>query len=76
MSRNIKAMPVMAAAIMAACAPVASAQNCPSIEEFVAYRPPEATRVYAADGSRIADLSPERRVVVQLKEVPARLSNG
>lgn len=32
--------------------------------------------MYAADGSRIADLSPERRVVVELTEIPATLSNG
>lgn len=66
-----------ATALGAACAGGASAQGgCPTIEEFSAYRPPEASRVYAADGSRIADLSHERRVVVELKEVPAGLSNG
>jgi penicillin-binding protein 1A len=40
------------------------------------YRPPEATRVFAMDGSLVADLSPERRVVVDLDEVPPTVSNG
>lgn len=54
----------------------AQAQNCPSVEQLRAYKPPEATRVYARDGSRIADLSPERRVVVELNEVPKTVWNG
>jgi penicillin-binding protein 1A len=49
---------------------------CPSIKEFRAYRPPEATRVFAEDGSRIADLSHERRTVVDMKQVPEVVSNG
>jgi penicillin-binding protein 1A len=51
-------------------------QECPSIDAVKSYRPPEATRVFAADGSRLADLSPERRVVVSLSEVPAVVANG
>ncbi|MGQ0813102.1 MAG: penicillin-binding protein 1A [Gemmatimonadota bacterium] len=54
----------------------AEAQNCPSVEQLRAYKPPEATRVYARDGSRIADLSPERRVVVELTEVPKHVWSG
>jgi penicillin-binding protein 1A len=46
------------------------------VERLRAYKPPEATRVYARDGSRIADLSPERRVVVELTEVPKTVWNG
>ena len=53
-----------------------AAQQCPNVEALRRYRPPEATRVYAVDGSRIADLSPERRVVVDLKDVPTTVSNG
>jgi len=60
--------------LLPACAP--GQQDCPTVDALRAYKPPEATRVYAADGSRIADLSPERRVVVELTEVPATLSNG
>ena len=58
-----------------ACRP-ASAQECPNVDALRAYRPPEATRVYALDGSRVADLSPERRVVVELQAVPGTVSNG
>ncbi len=54
----------------------ASGQNCPTVERLRAYRPPEATRVYAMDGSRLADLSPERRVVVELNEVPKTVWGG
>jgi penicillin-binding protein 1A len=55
---------------------VAIAQDCPTMAAFRRYNPPEATRVFALDGSRIADLSPERRVVVPLSEVPLVVSRG
>lgn len=61
--------------VLPACSKAAG-QNCPTVERLRAYRPPEATRVYAMDGSRIADLSPERRVVVELNEVPKTVWNG
>ena len=54
----------------------ADAQDCPSVTQLRNYKPPQATRVYAMDGSRIADLSPERRVVVELNEVPKTVWNG
>ena len=54
----------------------AHSQNCPSVEAFRRYKPPEATRVFALDGSRVADLSPERRVVVPFAEVPRLVSFG
>jgi membrane carboxypeptidase/penicillin-binding protein len=55
----------------------ALAQDCPSRRCAARdYKPPEATRVYARDGSLLADLSPERRVVVDLDEVPPTVSNG
>ena len=50
--------------------------DCPTTAEFLAYRPPEASRVFAADGSRLADLSPERRVVVDLDDFPPVLRDG
>lgn len=52
------------------------ALRCPSIQAFQAYRPPEATRVFAMDGSRLADLSPERRTVVALAAIPASVRDG
>lgn len=66
---------VVITAFAAACGD-ADAQDCPSVEQLRSYKPPQATRVYARDGSRIADLSPERRVVVELKEVPRVVWNG
>lgn len=62
-------------ALLPACSQAAG-QDCPTVERLRAYRPPEATRVYAMDNSRIADLSPERRVVVELNEVPKTVWNG
>ncbi len=50
--------------------------DCPPIAALRDYRPPEASRVYAADGSLIADLSAQRRVVVELAEVPAVVRDG
>jgi penicillin-binding protein 1A len=54
----------------------ARAQDCPSVEALRAYEPAQATRVYASDGSLLADLSPERRVVIDLEDVPPTVSNG
>src|SRR5919108_2275444 len=68
--------PLLAGLLLAACSSTARAQQCPSVEALRNYRPAEASRVYAADGSLIADLSPERRVVVALNEVPSTISNG
>lgn len=67
---------LLVVSLLCACGGGAEAQNCPSVEQLRAYKPPEATRVYARDGSRIADLSPERRVVVELNEVPKTVWNG
>jgi penicillin-binding protein 1A len=64
------------ALVLGACSSGALAQNCPSVAALRDYRPPEATRLYAADGSLLADLSPERRVVVDLDDVPPAVSNG
>jgi penicillin-binding protein 1A len=55
---------------------VARPQDCPSIGEFLSYDAPEASRVLAADGSKLADLSPERRVLVDLESVPGSVRNG
>jgi penicillin-binding protein 1A len=63
-------------ALLALTASPLAAQDCPSVTALRNYRPPEATRVLALDGSVIADLSPQRRVVVELNEVPPTISNG
>ena len=44
--------------------------GCPSIADLRTYRPPEATRVFAADSSLVADLSPQRRVSLDIDEIP------
>lgn len=67
---------LLAGLTLGACSPNAQAQQCPSVDALRNYRPPEASRVYAADGSLITDLSPERRVVVELNEVPPTIWNG
>jgi penicillin-binding protein 1A len=49
---------------------------CPSVDAIAGYHPPEASRVFAADGSTLADLSPHRRVVVALEEIAPVLRDG
>lgn len=46
---------------------------CPSVEALRTYRPPQATRVFDADGRLLAYLAPERRVVVPLERIPAHV---
>lgn len=58
------------------CSKLPRPEGCPPAEALRNYRPPEATRLFAMDGSLLADLSPERRVVVDLDEVPPTISNG
>jgi penicillin-binding protein 1A len=62
--------------LIAGCSRLPRPDGCPSVDAVRDYRPPEATRLYAMDGSLLADLSPERRVVVDLDEVPPVVSNG
>ncbi|NIP77731.1 MAG: penicillin-binding protein 1A, partial [Gemmatimonadetes bacterium] len=45
-------------------------EGCPSVSDLLGYRPPEATRVFARDGSVVADLSPQRRVVLDISDIP------
>ncbi|HET9986761.1 MAG TPA: PBP1A family penicillin-binding protein [Longimicrobiales bacterium] len=52
------------------------ALDCPSVEGLRTYRAPEASRVFAQDGSVLTDLSPQRRVVVDEKAIPPALKNG
>ncbi|HKJ93467.1 MAG TPA: transglycosylase domain-containing protein [Longimicrobiales bacterium] len=50
--------------------------GCPSVDALRNYRPPEASKVYAADGSLVADLSPQRRTLVTLDQVPLLVRQG
>jgi penicillin-binding protein 1A len=72
---SLRFVTLSAVVLLAAGAPL-HAQDCPDVSALRTYRPPEATRIFALDGSRVADLSPERRVVVDLKDVPNAVSNG
>jgi penicillin-binding protein 1A len=67
---------VVVLAVAAACTRVVAAQDCPSVAELRTYRPPEASRVFAMDGSLLADLSPQRRVVLELREIPEIVREG
>ncbi|HEX6694687.1 MAG TPA: biosynthetic peptidoglycan transglycosylase, partial [Longimicrobiales bacterium] len=67
---------LLAAAALPLGARSARAQDCPTIQALRAYQPPQATRLFAMDGSKLADLSSERRVVVPLEQVPTVVSNG
>ncbi len=43
---------------------------CPSIAQIYAFEPKEATRLYAADGSVLAELAVERRTPIHLDDLP------
>jgi penicillin-binding protein 1A len=67
---------LLAVALSACGGGQAASGDCPPVSRFAAYKPPEATRILAMDGSRLADLSPDRRVVVGLDEIPRTVSAG
>ncbi len=46
------------------------AQGLPQVSRLETFRPPAATRVYAADGSLLAEFSVERRIPVAVEELP------
>lgn len=45
-------------------------QDLPAVTELLDYRPPIATRVYAADGTSIGEFYVERRYLVPIADVP------
>lgn len=49
---------------------------CPPVAALRAYQPPEASHVYARDSTLIADLSPQRRTVVDLDRIPREVRDG
>jgi penicillin-binding protein 1A len=67
---------MLCCALLAADASATRAQSCPGIDALRNYRPPQASRLYAADGSLLADLSSERRVVIDLNDAPPAVANG
>jgi len=48
-------------------------QDLPAVTELLDYRPPTATRVFAADGTRIGEFYVERRYLLPLADVPERV---
>ena len=74
----LSALPLALASgfLLSACSPGCTEGECPSVEALREYRPPEATRVYAVDGSLLADLSPHRRIVVELEQMPEVVRDG
>lgn len=74
--RDLLLLPALALAVGACSPPCDGGEDCATVEALREYRPPEASRVYAADGSLLADLSPQRRVVVPLDDMPATLKGG
>ena len=50
--------------------------GCPSIADLRSYRAPEATRVFARDGSLVADLSLHRRIALDIEEIPPMVREG
>jgi penicillin-binding protein 1A len=47
--------------------------DVPPVADLLDYRPPAATRVYAADGTQIGEFYVERRYLVPLAQVPQRV---
>jgi len=56
--------------------PRCSGESCPSMEALRSYQPPQASRVFDGQGRLVAHLSPERRIVVPLRGMPAHLVGG
>src|ERR687888_2109682 len=49
---------------------VCRAGRCPSVEVLDEYTPRQTSKLYAADGSFIAEIGLERRTVVKLEQIP------
>ncbi len=47
--------------------------DCPSIAQIYAFEPKEATRLYAGDGTLLAELAVERRTAIELAALPAHV---
>src|SRR5215212_1058270 len=50
--------------------------DCPSVAALRTYTPPQATQVFDGRGRLVANLAPERRVVVPLDRIPAQVSGA
>ena len=74
--RGRRRLAVGALAFAALCAGLAwgawvhICDSCPSIAQIYAFEPKEATQLYAADGSLLAELAIERRTPIRLEDLP------
>ena len=50
--------------------------DLPPVEQLLSYRPPIATRVYADDGTQIAEFFVERRYVVPFERIPRHVQQA
>jgi penicillin-binding protein 1A len=56
--------------------PRCEGSDCPSVQALRTYTPPQATQVLDRSGRVLANLAPERRVVVPLARIPAQVSGA
>jgi penicillin-binding protein 1A len=49
---------------------VCRGDNCPNVEVLRSYQPRQTSKLFAADGSFLAELGLERRTVLRLSEIP------
>ena len=56
--------------------PRCTGAECPSVQALRDYAPPQASRVFGAEGEIIAHLAPERRVVVPLERIPSHVAGA
>ena len=50
--------------------------ECPSIAQIYAFEPKEATKLFAADGSLLAELAIERRTPIRMEGLPRHVYNA
>ncbi|MBW3628764.1 MAG: transglycosylase domain-containing protein [Gemmatimonadetes bacterium] len=56
--------------------PRCSGASCPSVVALREYTPPQASRVLDRDGRVLAHLAPERRIVIPLERIPAKVAGA
>jgi penicillin-binding protein 1A len=65
-----------AAAGLAWIWPRCSGDDCPSVQALRTYTPPQATRVYDSEGRILAHLAPERRILVDIEDIPEHVTGA
>ncbi len=67
---------LVAALAAGAAAGIAARRDLPSVKDLESWRPSAAGRIYAADGSVVAMLGDEKRIIVPLEEIPKLLRDA